>query len=113
MEPTGWDLSIAKACVSLRIPLTAAIPFRGHEYPYKELLEQNKDLIEVVYVNSGGYAGWKMHKRNEYIVDNCTLLVALLDVSKNGGTSNTWNYASSIGVESCNVWDKWNKLISS
>jgi uncharacterized phage-like protein YoqJ len=47
----------------------------------------------VVQVTPGDYAGWKMMKRDEYIVDNCDVLLALYDGLPNGGTAHTVEYA--------------------
>lgn len=97
----GVDSDFAEACVALGIPFIAAVPFQGQEsrWPqasqerYKKLLAR---AAEVVYVSPPGYATWKFHARNQYMVDNCNLLLAVFDGSV-GGTSSTVCYASSRG----------------
>jgi uncharacterized phage-like protein YoqJ len=84
-----------------RIPVIAAVPFLGQEkmWPpqsrevYKQLLTM---AHSVVYVCSAGYQSWKMQKRNEWMVDNCDILLAVWDGS-NGGTGNCVKYAESVG----------------
>ena len=46
----------------------------------------------------GGYAAWKMQKRNQFMVDHSNLLIAVWDGSS-GGTSNCVAYAKKIGLQ--------------
>ena len=93
----GVDQWAADICISLNIPFTAAVPFAGFErrWPwraqehYRKLLQ---NATEVVVVSSGDYKPFKLQKRNEWMVDNCDLLVAVWDGS-NGGTANCVRYA--------------------
>lgn len=93
----GWDTAIAGAAYTLGIPYIAAVPFKGQE---KMWHEDSKDLYnfllrkanKVVYVCDEGYDPWKMQKRNEWMVDNADVILALWDGSK-GGTSNCVAYA--------------------
>lgn len=94
----GIDTLFAKLAVSNDIPLIAAVPFSGQEakWPkesrelYSELLEWEKTTIYVV--SQGGYAGWKMQVRNEWMVNNSDFLIAVWDGSE-GGTCNCVMYA--------------------
>lgn len=52
---------------------------------------------EIVYVSIGKYAAWKMQKRNEWMVNNCDILLAIWD-GTNGGTKNCIDYAISKGM---------------
>ena len=105
----GWDMALAAAAAHLGIPFEAAIPFAGQEgrWPissqerYQELM---KRAAKVTVVCEGGYAAWKMQRRNEYMVKNCQLLVAAWDGST-GGTGNCVAYALKIGCETVNVLD--------
>lgn len=100
----GVDTIFAINCLFHAIPLIAAIPFKGQEKKWPEKSQEiyNKilshELVEVVYVNNPGYASWKMQKRNEYIVNNCNILLAIWDGSE-GGTGNCIGYATSIKKE--------------
>ena len=108
MEWTGWDKAIALAVLETRnVALVACIPYEGHQKQYAKFLSQfPAGALEVVIVSDGGYAPWKMQRRNEYIVNHCDQLVALWDGTKKGGTYNCLKYAEG-RVEAVNVWDSW------
>jgi uncharacterized phage-like protein YoqJ len=80
-----------------RVKLIAAIPFEGQEgnWPtqsqerWKRVIEQTD---EIVHVCEPGYAAWKMQKRNQWMVDNSSVVIAVWDGTK-GGTGNCVNYA--------------------
>lgn len=99
----GVDQDFADVCVDLRIPFIAAIPFEGQEklWPpssqeyYRELLK--KAMLRKV-ISEGGYHASKMQRRNEWMVDNCQILIAVWDGS-GGGTGNCVKYAEKIGRE--------------
>lgn len=96
----GFDQLLAGWARALRIPWTAAIPFPGqhlrwpahHQDAYHKLLEDASDIVVV----SPSYEGpWVMQKRNEWMVDNCNILLACWDGS-DGGTANCLKYAKKI-----------------
>ncbi len=97
----GVDQWAAELCIYNNIPFDAAIPFNGFEshWPphaqikYRELL---RHATTARFICSGGYAGWKMQARNEWMVDNSDLLVAVWD-GTTGGTANCVNYALTRG----------------
>lgn len=98
----GFDQSLAMAAVSLGIPFTAAVPFKGQETAWPDKAQQRyRTLISfadtVVIVSEGGYTPWKMQKRNEYMVDNCTLLMAIWNGTP-GGTANCIQYAKTKNI---------------
>jgi len=97
----GFDTWCAELCIELDIPYVLAIPHDGQEliWPqqskekYKYLLSKSK---ENVIVSKGKYASWKMHFRNEYIVDNSDVIIACIDPdTKSGGTYSCVQYANS------------------
>lgn len=98
----GIDQWAANVCVKLEIPFVAVIPFVGQEkmWPadsqriYNNLLTK---AAEKVIVSEGGYSAAKMQIRNQYLVDNCDLLIAVYNGDKTGGTANCINYAKEIG----------------
>lgn len=104
----GWDQAVAVAALLAGIPFVAAIPFRGQEsrWPehsqraYHELLAQ---AVKVVDTGGPGYAVWKMQKRNEWMVDRASKLVALWDGSE-GGTANCLAYARKKDKMIENLW---------
>jgi uncharacterized phage-like protein YoqJ len=99
----GVDQDFAQACVDLRIPFTAAVPFKDQEMRWnREAQKQYTALLSkattIVYVCEPEYADWKMRVRNEWMVDRCNTLLAVFDGSA-GGTANTFLYAQKIGRE--------------
>jgi len=96
-----YDQYAANLCINMKIPFIAAIPFIGQEsqWPKDSQIIYNKILdkaVEKVIVSPGGYTAAKMQIRNQYMVDNSDVLIALWDGSK-GGTGNCVEYAESIG----------------
>jgi uncharacterized phage-like protein YoqJ len=95
----GYDQICGRIALKLDIPFIAAVPFKGQDaiwgneekQIYNMLLEKAYD---VVYVCDGGYAAWKLQKRNEFIVDNCDIMLACIQKDcKSGGTFNCLEYA--------------------
>ena len=114
----GWDTVWAEALIELEVPFLAAIPFEGQEsrWPqesqkkYHDLLKK-ADRVEII--SPGGYAAWKMHVRNEWMVDNCDRVVALWDGGDDGGTAACVRYATKRKVPVDNLWDMYRQdLIS-
>lgn len=107
----GWDMAWARAAQRLGIPVIAAVPFAGQEsiWPvesrraYVEVLNKCAD---VVYVCEQGYAPWKMQIRNQWMVDNCTSLVALWNGTE-GGTANCVKYAEKMYKPIINLWERF------
>lgn len=105
----GWDTAVALACIDLGIPYIAAVPFRGQEKMWKtedqvlyKMLLDNAQAI--VYVCEEGYAAWKMHKRNEWMVNSSDEMLALWDMVDEGGTAACLRYARKQHRMIHNVW---------
>ena len=84
------------------INLCIAKPFQGQAAKWNkdaksafEKILQGSD--EVVEVSEGGYAAWKMHKRNRWMVDHSAYVVAVWDHQEKGGTWNCLEYAMKKG----------------
>jgi len=100
----GVDTLWAVSCLYHNIPLIAAVPFEGQEkmWPensqrvYRQIIEHSE--TQVVYVCEPGYEGWKMQKRNVWMIDHCDVLVAVFDGSP-GGTGNCVKAAEKIKKE--------------
>lgn len=96
----GSDQWCTEVAIEQQIPFIAAVPFLNQElfwpkdsqHHYRELLEQAK---QVEIVSSGGYASWKMQVRNQWIVDQCDVLLAFYSGMGSGGTFNCIQYAKS------------------
>lgn len=110
----GWDQALASAAHISGIPFTAAVPFLGQEkmWPaesqkrFQTLLEK-AEKVEIVC--SGGYSPAKMQKRNEWMVDNCTHVLALWN-GTTGGTANCVKYAQKQEKPIINLWKEWVEL---
>lgn len=108
----GWDTAIARACVELKIPFTACIPFDGMSLKWRD--ESQAEFIRlvgaatrVIIVSTGGYSAPKMQLRNQYMVDNAECVLSLWNGST-GGTANCVIYArqQKKPVRSC--WESFN-----
>jgi uncharacterized phage-like protein YoqJ len=93
----GIDQFWMEVGLHLSLPVIAALPFEGYDdrWPaasrqeYKKLLDRCQS---VKYICEPGYAASKMQTRNEWMVDNCDLLVAYWNGTP-GGTANCVKYA--------------------
>lgn len=107
----GWDQAIARVGIDLSIPVVAALPFENHHaiWPHWQI-ERYTNLLakcsEIKLVCEGGFEKWKMQKRNEWMVDNCDLVLALWNGSV-GGTSNCIAYAKQLERPIINLWEQW------
>jgi len=113
----GFDQALCRAAINVNIPIWAAIPFVGQESPwptqsrviYKALLERCEKQIVVC---KGGYAAYKLQRRNEWMVDQLTkpddILLTIYDGTE-GGTRNCIEYAKTKGVNIINLYDIWSK----
>jgi uncharacterized phage-like protein YoqJ len=110
----GWDQALAQAALDLQVPLIAAVPFEDQwtRWPeaarkrYFKLLEQ---AFAVEYVCQPGYAVWKLHKRNHWMVDHCDLLLALFNGSP-GGTASCIMYGRKVRRPIENSWPRWREF---
>lgn len=110
----GWDMAIAIAAIRLDIELTCVIPFPGQEkqWPqesqerYQKILKKAKNKV---IVHDGPYEPWKMHARNEWLVDNSDLLLALWDGKRSGGTYNCIQYGMNQDIPIVNLYETFIK----
>lgn len=97
----GFDTWLAEEALRQDIPLVCAVPFKGQpdRWPepdrtrYRKLLRR-ADKVHIVC--PGLYAPWKFQKRNEWMVNNCELLLAAW-TGRLGGTANCVKYAEKVG----------------
>ena len=104
----GTDLYFCQAVVDLRarhpeITLEAAIPFAGQAdcWPEGDRLRRLAllDQCDLETVVQHAYTPGCMGRRNRYMVDRSSLLIAVYDGIPQGGTMNTLAYAMRKGVE--------------
>lgn len=109
----GWDQALAEAAIKLNIELHAYIPFltQSARWPqvsqdrYLELLDAAKVVKDCS--NGGLYSASAMQLRNEAMVDDCDLVLALWDGQPSGGTFNCIQYAEKIGRTIDNCWEDY------
>lgn len=100
----GIDTLWAELAIENNLPLIAAIPCQNHDSLWTKASKEryhkilNHPLTEVVMVTNELYSGICMQKRNEYMVNNCDILVGVWNGSE-GGTANCVKYAKSVGRE--------------
>lgn len=109
----GWDTALALASIELGVPFHAYVPFKGQELAWpKDSQIKYRDLLKssdkVVVCSPGDYSNEKMQIRNEQMVNDSDLLMALWNGSP-GGTRNCLEYAGSVKRKIVNVWPYWIK----
>ncbi len=98
----GVDTAAAVATLGLDgVHLHAAIPFEGQDSRWPKESRDTYARIRAAadsekVVCEGGYAPWKMQRRNEYMVDNADVVIAVWN-GKPGGTANCVEYARKVG----------------
>lgn len=97
----GFDTYLAREAVRQSIPFTAAVPFAGQEtrWPSGARAEYKRLLAladKIYYVSPGPYDPGKYQVRNEWMVNNCDLLLAAWN-GKAGGTARCVAYAQKVG----------------
>lgn len=97
----GIDTLWAELAIENKIPLIAAIPCSGQDLKWP--IKSQKTYQDIIthpnctrnYISDKPYNSTCMQKRNEWMVDNCNLLIAVWD-GTSGGTANCVNYAKSV-----------------
>lgn len=110
----GWDQALAEKSIKMGIPVISAIPCKGQElvWPEESQAKYNKILKyaeKVIYVSKEKYSPYLMQKRNEWMVDNSDLVLAIWDGSK-GGTYNCIKYAELKDKKIINTYDFWKSV---
>ena len=108
----GWDQAICYACNKVQIPYVSVLPYNkfGSSWP-QESQDRLSELLrlakERVYVHdTDEYRVWYMQDRNEWMVNNAEVVLALWNGS-DGGTKNCIKYAEKVNKPVVNFWDKW------
>jgi uncharacterized phage-like protein YoqJ len=114
----GWDSAVVEACLALKIPYVACIPFEGQEarwsgrdqVRYRGYRDQ---AARVIVCSPGGYTKDKMERRNRRMVNlslkygpQNALLLALWN-GEPSGTQNCIGYAQIKGVDTINCWNHY------
>ena len=112
----GWDTAVAEAALLLGIPFTAAVPCDGQDARWPEQTRSHyRQLLlkaaKIEVVSPGPYSPGKMQARNEWMVDNCDLVLALWNGTK-GGTANCIAYATRRRRPLVNLWEIYAAMTS-
>ncbi|MFR2157168.1 MAG: SLOG family protein [Evtepia gabavorous] len=103
----GADLYFCQAVLDLRqrhpeVTLEAAIPFAGQADHWSAADQRRRmtllDQCDLETVVQHTYTPGCMNRRNRYMVDRSSLLIAVYDGIPQGGTLNTLSYAMGKGV---------------
>jgi uncharacterized phage-like protein YoqJ len=105
----GWDQAVAQAAIELGIQVHAYVPFVGQADAWPSAAHAAYQVLmskcaKIRIVSPGGYEVWKMQKRNEAMVDDCDLVLALWN-GEAGGTGNCVRYAGKKGKTVENLWE--------
>lgn len=95
----GVDQVAAECAINVGVPLTAAVPFEGQQARWPAEARNKYAVLlshaeRIVVVSPGGYASWKLHARNQWIVDHSDRLYAVWD-GQSGGSASCVRYAQS------------------
>ena len=103
----GFDMICAEIVLELKkiyphIKLVGAIPCNGQEKVWnEESQERYKRIVKQLswkWIGAESYSNECMHKRNDYMLNNSSLVIALFD-GKQGGTKSTILKAKKMGLE--------------
>jgi len=97
----GVDTLFARIAIATNTPLIAAIPCgnQSNYWPdsakaeYRQILKHKRTTVK--YVSKLPYTNWCMQARNQWMVDNCDILIAVWDGTP-GGTANCVKYATKV-----------------
>jgi uncharacterized phage-like protein YoqJ len=79
-----------RLCIAKPFPSQATRWTREAKTEYDKILQRSDEIIEV---SEGGFAAWKMHKRNRWMVDHSKYVIAVWDRAKKGGSWSCLEYA--------------------
>ncbi len=110
----GWDQAIALAAKKSGIPFLAYTPFQEQASAWPEYAQDRYNELlgyafKVVNVGGMGYSAAKMFQRNERIVNDSDIVLALWNGSS-GGTANCIDYADRNDIEIINCWNDWERF---
>ncbi len=100
----GIDTLFAKIAIQLNISFIAAIPCKQQYVKWSQKSKEiwmditDHKLCEKYYVTEELYSNTCMQLRNQWMVDNCDILIAVWDESS-GGTKNCVDYAKSVNKQ--------------
>ncbi len=112
----GWDMAWAEAGKELGIPFDAYIPCKNQSDRWPKSSQERWSYLiswaKNVKSFSDAYTQRCMQDRNEGMVLDCDILVALWDGSK-GGTGNCVNFAKTKERKIINCWGDFSRIFLS
>ena len=97
----GADLIFAETVAELKweypITLEAAIPYPGRMNTSDKMFQRIIKSCDIVKVHSDRYYKGCYMIRNRYMVNASTMVIAICDGRKSGGTAATVRYANTVG----------------
>lgn len=106
----GFDQIAAQVALLRKIPIEACIPYEGQESNWSKKAQArywdllNNPLVTVNILTDGGFANWKFHHRNKYMVNNSNALLMCWNGDIEGGTYACQEYAHEKGIQIYNIW---------
>lgn len=98
----GIDMIWAELAIDNHIPFIAAVPCVGQENLWSDRQQKrywklvNHPLCDMKIITASLYTPEVMQIRNQWMVDNCDMMVAVWD-GLSGGTGNCVKYAKGVG----------------
>ena len=83
----------------IKWPIESQVKYRSIKLFSTCIYVDDYEKYNIKGVRSGEYHPAKLQKRNEWMVDNCDLLIGCWDGVKKGGTWNCLKYAMNLGKE--------------
>ena len=109
----GFDMLAAEVILSLKaqlssISLIAVVPFRGQDFRFSESDKKRYKMIlnevDDVLVLSNKYYKGCLLRRNDFMLDNSSRLIAFYNGEQKGGTFYTCRRAESRGIPIVNLY---------
>lgn len=100
---SGADLLFAQVVAELKeqypILLEAALPYQARLRSTNPTFRQLLPACDIVEIHSPAYHGGCYQKRNRYMVDESSRLIAVYNGSEKGGTFSTLQYARQCSLQ--------------
>lgn len=111
----GFDIAVAEACSSLKIPFEAWVPFANQDLRWPDESKDRYRLFlgeaETIHiVSEGPYKHEFMQIRNEAMIRDADEVASLWNKKPSGGTHNAILYAQKMGIPINNYWEAWEKM---
>lgn len=108
----GYDTALGYAAMELNMPLESVVPGEYFADYFNEIDKHRYDTLLAYSAKNGKVTMTKgCGERNEYMVDNADLTVALWNGTP-GGTGWTVGYANKVGKPVHNLWPKFEEKLN-